>query len=251
MTNLYPDLSEDEISSAYEDGISHATEIQQLVSKHDYTRPDHVRCYDIVRYEEEVNGLEFFDYNGLDKASGILAGSLMIGDSRPGKLPLGVVGINSNMVDGRQNYTRCHETCHYHFDSQNKRGQTGFSNLQSSAVYPENEQYEEAVANFCAAHLMIPDAPLFKLLSSGSDLEQDMSREFGSSHSANYIRVEHYLIYELGYDVWRAYNAIEDYKARGEESWLAGRADIELRVFDEDDYKLDGDHRFNAWTFNF
>lgn len=207
MAYNYPDLSYDDMHTAYKEAEKNSNKIRKITANYFNVSETSLRYRDYVNYCINKKNVDFVPYQFTGDAAKIFAGSLMIGNNST------IIGFNSTMNDGRCHFTQLHEINHLFNDV--KEGATGesFPDLLQAEGYNPEEQYREAVANFGASMLLIPEEPMYKCILEGHDLEQGFSREFESSYSANFTRLRDYLIYICGATAYGAWSAIEEYKA--------------------------------------
>lgn len=226
MAYNYPDLDQDDMNRAYKEAEKNVETIREEIAQYYLLEVTSLKHHHYVDYCKDVLDVEFAKYNFKDKAANIIAGSLLVqGEDK-------IIGINGTMNGGRQRFTELHEICHLFFDIDTEASGQNFTELLSNENYNPSEQFREAVANFGASMMLIPEEAMFKSILEKRDLQQGFSMQFGSSYSANFTRLRDYLMIGLKISSYHAYDMIRDYSENRDKSRLY---EIFKKAYDADE----------------
>ncbi len=87
-----------------------ANELSEEVSYYCSKKMEHVKCYDIENYVNEVEDVEFIDYDFKDNLSKKMLGCIT---KVHGEI---IITTNQHLMLERKNFTKMHEIIHYYRD---------------------------------------------------------------------------------------------------------------------------------------
>ena len=87
-----------------------ANELSEEVSYYCSKKMEHVKCYNIESYVNEVENVEFIDYDFKDNLSKKMLGSIT---KVHGEI---IITTNQHLMLERKNFTKMHEIIHYYRD---------------------------------------------------------------------------------------------------------------------------------------
>lgn len=215
MSYLYPDLDFYDLKSAYDEANNNYKNIAAKVSQDIDVSIANLRTVDYLNYVKRNYNVEFQPFPFTGEAVRIFAGSLMIGNSGAVE-----IGYNSSVNQGRQNFSKLHEINHLFNDVPSGFPGESFSDLFKNGKYNPEEQYMEAIANFGAAMMQIPEGALLAMIIKGEDLNYDFSNQFASSFSANFVRLRDYLVFGQNINPNIVSDLVSSYKTAPTESKL-------------------------------
>lgn len=100
LTFIYEEL--------YREAADLANELSQEVSYYCSKKIEQVKCYDIERYVQEVEHVEFVDYEFKNNLSKLMLGSInKIQDEI-------IITTNKKLMLERKNFTKIHEIIHFY-----------------------------------------------------------------------------------------------------------------------------------------
>ncbi|GAX06989.1 hypothetical protein IWT25_02337 [Secundilactobacillus pentosiphilus] len=191
MAYGYKNLNYCDLQEAYDEALINYSDLANDIAYYFDTKTCNLRTNDYVHYCELAYHVEFVPFTFTGKPKRIFAGSLMIGNHG-----FYEIGFNSSVNEGRQNFTKLHEINHLVNDVQTGKPGQSFSDVFARGDYSPEEQYCEAVANFGAAMMQIPEEALVAMILKTKNLKNEFSKEFSSSYGANYNRLLDYLMYQ-------------------------------------------------------
>lgn len=231
MAYNYPDLEFDDLSRAFSTASFNVSELSNKIATETDKPIGELRTSDFIDYTRETEPVEFVPYAFKGKMAEIFGGSIMIAGNG-----LVEIGYNSSVNEGRQHFTILHEVNHLYNDVPRGMAGESFSDVINQGAYSEQEQYREAIANFGAAIMQIPDEPLFRMICEGASIEGDFSNEFQSSYAANFTRVRDYLIFNYQVTPTVAYELTKDYRYHPHENvirkWFSQHIHDRMALFD-------------------
>lgn len=170
-----------------------------------------LRYYNYFEYCENVLDYVIKGVNIKGPLAKHLAGSVMCEDRKI------VIGYNTNMTFGRQNFTILHEITHAQVDMNagNDFVAQNFTDLMTNKNYSSSDQFREVRADICASYLMITDPALRDCIFEKYTFT-DLIRDFGISSPALKLRLKNYLVFNINLHPSQADHLINYYIKSGD-----------------------------------
>lgn len=128
-----------------------ANELSEEVSYYCSKKMEHVKCYDIENYVNEVENIEFIEYKFKNNLSKKLLGSIT---KVHGEI---IITTNQQLMLERKDFTKMHEIIHYFRDVPYLGESHAFSDMILEDTYLPEDYEKELRANIGASHLMAND----------------------------------------------------------------------------------------------
>lgn len=185
-----------------------ANELSEEVSYYCSKKMEHVKCYDIENYVNEVEDVEFIDYDFKDNLSKKMLGSIT---KVHGEI---IITTNQHLMLERKNFTKMHEIIHYYKDVPYLGESHAFSDMILEDTYLP-EDYKKLRANIGASILMANDRALPYALKKFRNFNE-VANYFFMSKAALRKRILQYLEFTGGYTSEEAYKLFKNYYYRNE-----------------------------------
>ena len=170
---------------------------------------EHVKCYDIENYLNEVEDVEFIDYDFKDNLSKKMLGSIT---KVHGEI---IITTNQHLMLERKNFTKMHEIIHYYRDVLYLGEAHAFSDMILEDTYLPEDYEKELRANIGASILMANDRALPYALKKFRNFNE-VANYFFMSKAALRKRILQYLEFTGGYTSDEAYKLFKNYYYRNE-----------------------------------
>ncbi|EGP5281384.1 ImmA/IrrE family metallo-endopeptidase [Enterococcus faecium] len=186
-----------------------ANELSEEVSYYCSKKMEHVKCYDIENYLNEVEDVEFIDYDFKDNLSKKMLGSIT---KVHGEI---IITTNQHLMLERKNFTKMHEIIHYYRDVLYLGEAHAFSDMILEDTYLPEDYEKELRANIGASILMANDRALPYALKKFRNFNE-VANYFFMSKAALRKRILQYLEFTGGYTSDEAYKLFKNYYYRNE-----------------------------------
>lgn len=189
----------------YFEALNLSNELTKEVSYYCSKKLEDVKCFDIEKYVNEVEDVEFHDYSFQRQLEHRMLGSTskVFGEV--------IITTNKNLVLERKNFTKMHEIVHYYRDIPYVSESHTFSDMLTENGYlPENIP-KEYRANVGASILLANDCALLFALKKFNSFQQ-VADYFYMSKSALHNRLKEYLIFICNCTSHYAYRLVYNYR---------------------------------------
>ncbi|HAQ4410390.1 TPA: ImmA/IrrE family metallo-endopeptidase [Enterococcus faecium] len=186
-----------------------ANELSEEVSYYCSKKMEHVKCYDIESYVNEVENVEFIDYDFKDNLSKKMLGSIT---KVHGEI---IITTNQHLMLERKNFTKMHEIIHYYRDVPYLGEAHAFSDMILEDTYLPEDYEKELRANIGASILMANDQALPYALRKFRNFNE-VANYFFMSKAALRKRILQYLEFTGGCTSEEAYKLFKNYYYRNE-----------------------------------
>ncbi|OTO53037.1 ImmA/IrrE family metallo-endopeptidase [Enterococcus faecium] len=186
-----------------------ANELSEEVGYYCSKKMEHVKCYDIESYVNEVENVEFIDYDFKDNLSKKMLGSIT---KVHGEI---IIITNQHLMLERKNFTKMHEIIHYYRDVPYLGESHAFSDMILEDTYLPEDYKKELRANIGASILMANDRALPYALKKFRNFDE-VANYFFLSKAALRKRILQYLEFTGGYSSEEAYRLFKKYYYRNE-----------------------------------
>ncbi len=184
-----------------------ANELSEEVGYYCSKKMEHVKCYDIESYVNEVENVEFIDYDFKDNLSKKMLGSIT---KVHGEI---IITTNQHLMLERKNFTKMHEIIHYYRDVPYLGEAHAFSDMILEDTYLPEDYEKELRANIGASILMANDQALPYALRKFRNFNE-VANYFFMSKAALRKRILQYLEFTGGYTPEEAYRLFKKYYYR-------------------------------------
>lgn len=181
-----------------------ANELSEEVGYYCSKKMEHVKCYDIESYVNEVENVEFIDYDFKDNLSKKMLGSIT---KVHGEI---IITTNQHLMLERKNFTKMHEIIHYYRDIPYLGESHAFSDMILEDTYLPEDYEKELRANIGASILMANDQALPYALKKFRNFNE-VANYFFMSKAALRKRILQYLEFTGGYTPEEAYRLFKNY----------------------------------------
>ncbi|HFD6463397.1 ImmA/IrrE family metallo-endopeptidase [Enterococcus faecium] len=181
-----------------------ANELSEEVGYYCSKKMEHVKCYDIESYVNEVENVEFIDYDFKDNLSKKMLGSIT---KVHGEI---IITTNQHLMLERKNFTKMHEIIHYYRDVPYLGEAHAFSDMILEDTYLPEDYEKELRANIGASILMANDQALPYALRKFRNFNE-VANYFFMSKAALRKRILQYLEFTGGCTYETAYKLFKDY----------------------------------------
>ncbi|EGP4822338.1 ImmA/IrrE family metallo-endopeptidase [Enterococcus faecium] len=186
-----------------------ANELSEEVGYYCSKKMEHVKCYNIESYVNEVENVEFIDYDFKDNLSKKMLGSIT---KVHGEI---IITTNQHLMLERKNFTKMHEIIHYYRDVPYIGESHAFSDMILEDTYLPEDYEKELRANIGASILMANDQALPCALRKFRNFDE-VANYFFMSKAALRKRILQYLEFTGGYTSDEAYRLFKKYYYRNE-----------------------------------
>ncbi|EGP0013819.1 ImmA/IrrE family metallo-endopeptidase [Enterococcus faecium] len=186
-----------------------ANELSEEVSYYCSKKMEHVKCYNIESYVNEVENVKFIDYDFKDNLSKKMLGSIT---KVHGEI---IITTNQHLMLERKNFTKMHEIIHYYRDVPYLGEAHAFSDMILEDTYLPEDYEKELRANIGASILMANDRALPYALRKFRNFNE-VANYFFMSKAALRKRILQYLEFTGGYTSEEAYRLFKKYYYRNE-----------------------------------
>lgn len=186
-----------------------ANELSEEVSYYCSKKMEHVKCYDIENYVNEVENIEFIEYKFKNNLSKKLLGSIT---KVHGEI---IITTNQQLMLERKDFTKMHEMIHYYRDIPYLGESHAFSDMILKDTYLPEDYEKELRANIGASILMANDRALPYALRKFRNFNE-VANYFFMSKAALRKRILQYLEFTGGYTSEEAYRLFKKYYYRNE-----------------------------------
>lgn len=181
-----------------------ANELSYEVSNYFSKKIEHVKCYDIELYVQEVENVEFVEYEFKNNLSKLMLGSVnKIQDEI-------IITTNKNLMLERKNFTKMHEIIHFYRDVPYLSESHAFFDSIIEGEYKTKDLPREYRANVGASILMANDQALPYALKKFRNFDE-VANYFFMSKAALRKRILQYLEFTGGYTSEEAYRLFKNY----------------------------------------
>ena len=149
---------------------------------------ERINCFDIQKYVEEVEDVEFIEVTFQKKLRNMMLGSTSKIEGET------LISINSELMVERKNFTYMHEIMHYFRDVPSENENRAFSDMIEESGYLPEDYQKEYRANVGASILMANDRALSYALKKFETFEE-VASYFFMSKAALFNRLSDYLTY--------------------------------------------------------
>lgn len=184
-----------------------ANELSEEASYYCSKKIEHVNCYDIENYVNEVENVEFIDYDFKDNLSKKMLGSIT---KVHGEI---IITTNQKLMLERKNFTKMHEIIHFYRDLPYIGESHAFSDMILEDTYLPEDYEKELRANIGASILMANDQALPYALRKFRNFSE-VANYFFMSKAALRKRILQYLEFTGGYTSEEAYRLFKNYYYR-------------------------------------
>lgn len=181
-----------------------ANELSEEVSYYCSKKMEHVKCYDIENYVNEVEDVEFIDYDFKDNLSKKMLGCIT---KVHGEI---IITTNQHLMLERKNFTKMHEIIHYYRDVPYLGESHAFSDMILEDTYLPEDYEKELRANIGASILMANDQALPYALRKFRNFNE-VANYFFMSKAALRKRILQYLEFTGGCTSEEAYKLFKSY----------------------------------------
>lgn len=181
-----------------------ANELSEEVSYYCSKKMEHVKCYDIENYVNEVENIEFIEYKFKNNLSKKLLGSIT---KVHGEI---IITTNQQLMLERKDFTKMHEIIHYFRDVPYLGESHAFSDMILEDTYLPEDYEKELRANIGASILMANDRALPYALKKFRNFDE-VANYFFMSKAALRKRILQYLEFTGGYTAEEAYRLFKNY----------------------------------------
>ena len=181
-----------------------ANELSEEVSYYCSKKMEHVKCYDIENYVNEVEDVEFIDYDFKDNLSKKMLGCIT---KVHGEI---IITTNQHLMLERKNFTKMHEIIHYYRDVPYLGESHAFSDMILEDTYLLKDYEKELRANIGASILMANDRALPYALRKFRNFNE-VANYFFMSKAALRKRILQYLEFTGGCTSGEAYKLFKGY----------------------------------------
>ncbi|MDU5602018.1 MAG: ImmA/IrrE family metallo-endopeptidase [Enterococcus faecium] len=184
-----------------------ANELSEEVSYYCSKKMEHVKCYNIESYVNEVENVEFIDYDFKDNLSKKMLGSIT---KVHGEI---IITTNQHLMLERKNFTKMHEIIHYYRGVPYLGESHAFSDMILEDTYLPKDYEKELRANIGASILMANDRALPYALKKFRNFDE-VANYFFMSKAALRKRILQYLEFTGGCTSEEAYRLFKKYYYR-------------------------------------
>lgn len=188
----------------YREAADLANELSQEVSYYCSKKIEQVKCYDIERYVQEVEHVEFVDYEFKNNLSKLMLGSVNKIQEEI------IITTNKNLMLERKNFTKMHEIIHFYRDVPYLSESHAFFDSIIEGEYETKDLPREHRANIGASILMANDQALPYVLKKFRNFDE-VANYFFMSKAALRKRILQYLEFTGGCTYETAYKLFKDY----------------------------------------
>ncbi|OQO71651.1 toxin [Enterococcus villorum] len=190
-----------------------ANELSEEVSYYCSKKIEQVNCYDIEKYVNKVENVEFIDYEFKNNLSKKMLGSIT---KVHGEI---IITTNQKLMLERKNFTKMHEIIHFYRDLPYIGESHAFSDMILEDTYLPEDYEKELRANIGAGILMANDQALPYALRKFRDFNE-VANYFFMSKAALRKRILQYLEFTGGYTSEEAYRLFKNYYYKNERELL-------------------------------
>ncbi|PZL72167.1 toxin [Enterococcus plantarum] len=189
----------------YFEAFNLANELTKEVAYYCSKKVEEVKCFDIEKYVNEVEDIEFIDYSFKKQLKNKMLGST---SKVYGEV---IITTNKNLMLERKNFTKMHEIIHFYRDIPYVSESHTFSDMVIENGYFPEDIPREYRANVGASILLANDRALLVALKKFSSFYQ-VADYFFMSKSALQNRLKEHLIFICNCTPKHAFQLVYNYR---------------------------------------